>query len=171
MEPGKLLTDAAALAIPGVGGALAKIPGVSALGGAVSSIPGIGAVESVLKGAAPAAAAAGGASAGAPAQGAGTNPGLLQSLEGFLTGNGGANALGIAQGVNAATLQQKSNDYAKNALGTVQQSYNDRAPLRAAGLAGMLHPQTPSLAPLQSVMQTGNPYAPKVAPAAPGGAS
>ena len=59
---------------------------------------------------------------------------LLGQAGQFLTGNGGMNALGVAQGINAAQLQQKSNQYATNAMGDVNASYNERAPLRAQAL-------------------------------------
>lgn len=63
--------------------------------------------------------------------------GLGKDALGFLTGNGGMNALGAAGAVNAALLQNKANEYAKNALGTQQQSYNERAPLRTGGIQAM----------------------------------
>lgn len=67
--------------------------------------------------------------------------------------------LGAAQVVNAANLQKQSTGYAKDALNTVNQSYDARAPLRVAGIEGLLHPQTPDLSSLTQV--PGNPFAPK----------
>lgn len=71
---------------------------------------------------------------------------LLGDAQGWLTGNGGKNLLGAAQGVNAALQQKKSNDLANQALATVEGRYNAQAPLRAQGLAGLLR------------KDTGNPY-------------
>lgn len=92
--------------------------------------------------------------------------GALGSAAGWLGENGGKNALGLAQGVNAAMLEKKAEDYAKNAQGSVQQSYNERAPLRAAGIQGMLKPQIPDLSGLTG-MAGRNPYAIKPQGASP----
>lgn len=220
VEPGKLIADVGALALPGVGGLASHIPGVGAAAGALGHLPGVASIAGLLGigggGAAPGDAGvplpntstlgtldpttgqmippSGGA---APA--AGGSPGFLQSIEnllaghagasapqalggvvgaigGFLGGNHGMNALGVAQGVNQAMLQKAATNYAKQGLGTAMQSYTERAPLRAAGIAGMLNPATPSLndltqlrsqlpmpgpAPvsLGNVLRTGNPYA------------
>ena len=82
----------------------------------------------------------------------------LGSVGSLLTGNGGINALGAAEGVNAAMQQRQANNYAKSALGGVQQSYNERAPLRTAGIQGLLNPQTPSIQGLSSIAGR-NPFA------------
>lgn len=131
------LAGGAARGALGIGGAAAPA-GVSALG-ASSAIPD---AAMGLGGAAGAAAGTGGAG------------GLLGGIEGlagqagnFLTGNGGKNALGIAQGVNAALQQKKSTDYAKDALGSVEAAYNAKSPLRAQGLGTL------------AGTQAGNPYA------------
>lgn len=92
-------------------------------------------------------------------------------LGGLLTGNGGLNALGLAQGINAAGLQNKADDYAKQAVGGVQDSYNQRAPLRVAGVQGMLNPQTNDIS---SLTANSGPYGkglPKIAPARAYGAT
>lgn len=152
-----------ALALPGVGGLLGAIPGIGgalasgagAIGGALSHIPGVQSVESILGGGGGATAA--GASAipdeafGAAANGGGGVSGLLGQAGHFLTGNGGKNALGIAQGISSVLDQQKANNYAKDALGTVEGSYAQRAPLRAQGIQQML------------ASQQGNPYAGRTA--------
>lgn len=158
VEPAKLLGDAAALAIPGVGGELSKIPLIgSALGGLANKVsgaghaPAIAAAMPMIKNAVGSAPA----TAGADQSGGG---GILNSLEGLLTGNGGLNALGAAEGVNAAMQQKQSTNYAKSALGGVQQSYDARAPLRAAGIAGLTNPQIPSLSGLSSIAGR-NPFA------------
>jgi hypothetical protein len=72
---------------------------------------------------------------------AGGSSGLMGALGGaagdvgsFLTGNGGKNALGALGGVSAYLNQQKANDYAKQALGSVESAYNAKAPLRSQGL-------------------------------------
>ena len=156
VEPAKLLGDAAALAIPGVGGALGKIPGIggalSGLGAKLGGGAAIGAVAPLLKN-----AVGGGTSGASPDQG-GSGGGILGSIEGLLTGNGGLNALGIAGGVNSAMQQSQANNYAKNALSGVQSSYDARAPLRTAGIQGLLSPQTPSIAGLGSIAGH-NPFA------------
>lgn len=69
--------------------------------------------------------------------GGGGGGGGLGGIGDFLTGNGGMNALGIAQGVNAAQLQKKSEDFANKSLGAVEQSYNERAPLRTMGVSSI----------------------------------
>ncbi len=67
--------------------------------------------------------------------------GLLKSgvgdIGGFLTGNGGKNALGLAGGINSALLQKKSTDLANQAVTQAQEQWKAKAPLRAQGLAGM----------------------------------
>lgn len=100
----------------------------------------------------------GGAGGSTPAWGAGSGGidlgGLLKSgvsgLAGLAGGGGGglslgglANAgLGAAGIANAASLQNKSNQYATNAMDTANQSYDSRAPLRTAGVQGMLSPSS-----------------------------
>lgn len=82
------------------------------------------------------------------------NSGVLGSLEGlagkagsFLSGNNGANALGTVGAISSYLDTKKSNDLAKQALGNVESSYNQRAPLRAQGLSMLAN------------SQVGNPYA------------
>lgn len=131
------------LALSGVKGAAAGYAG-SKLGSLASAIKnggvsgGVQSLEGML--------GLGGAGAGQNPDGSptGGGGGFVQGLEGllgkaggFLTGNGGLNALGVAQGVNAALQQKKAEDYAKNALGAVTQSYNERAPLRAQGIQSL----------------------------------
>ena len=77
--------------------------------------------------------------------------GLLGGVGDFVTGNNGLNALGIAQGINAANLQKQSTQYAKDAMGQVQGSYNERAPLRAQGIQGLLNPQTQDISELSAI--------------------
>lgn len=126
-----------------LGGLASKIPGVSsaeqAIGGKLGSIPGVGAASDFLK------------SHGGVGQ-------LLGGAGDFLTGNGGKNALGIAEGVNAGMLQSKANDYAKSAAGSVSNSYDARAPLRAAGQAQMLNPGQGIAARIAAIPRGANPY-------------
>lgn len=142
------------LALPGIGsalgGVLGSLPGAAAVGGALSSIPGASAVGSALG----AGGAAGAATSAIPDAALGIGSGGSIGLGGFLgkageflTKDGGKNALGVAQGINAALQQKKSNDYARQALDTVEGRYNAQAPLRAQGLAGLMR------------KDVGNPYA------------
>lgn len=119
------------------------IPGVGPLiSGALSHIPGMGSVQ----------------------EAAGHIPGLGAAAD-WLTGNGGKNALGVAEGANAAMLTSKANNYANNAADSVTGSYNARAPLRAAGQAAMLNPGQGIAAKIAAVPRGANPYA--QAPAGP----
>jgi hypothetical protein len=105
-----------------------------------------------------------------PGSANGNSGGLLQSIEGLITGNGGLNALGIAQGVNAASLGKQSSDYAKDALGSATSAYNDKAPLRTAGQAGLLNPQVQDLSSLtasRNGLNTSVPAAPAIGTANP----
>lgn len=165
-DPKTLLGLAATLALPGVGGALGgalgAIPGVggalasgagavgSALGslggaakGALSAIPGASGVAGAIEGAA--GALPGASSLGSSSLGGLVKEGLGKAGE-FLTANGGRNALGIAQGVTTALQQKKANDLANRALKSSEGAYAEKAPLRAAGMAGLMRPDV------------GNPY-------------
>ena len=86
-------------------------------------------------------------------------PGISSAAK-FLTGNNGLNLLGTAQGVNAALLNQKALEYAKNAEGTAMSAWNKNATLRDAGRAGMLAPK-PSVDTsfLPGIRRSGNPFA------------
>lgn len=59
--------------------------------------------------------------------------------------------------VNQYQRSQKSDQYAKQALDLATQHYNDKAPLRAAGQAGMLNPQAnaPDISGLRAQGQNG----------------
>lgn len=120
-----------------------------------------GSVLSMLPGIAP---AGGGASGGGNWLGSalgklGKLPGVSTAAN-FLTGNGGLNALGTAQGINAALLNKKALEYAKNAEGTAMGQWNQNAPLRESGRAGMLAPK-PSVDTsfLPGIRRAGNPFA------------
>lgn len=159
----------AAAALPGVGGllggslggiggavgsALGSIPGVGAVTGAIGS--GLGKVKSVAdavgdSGIGDFARTLNGGQAITAGNLAGDAQSTLGKVGGFLTGNGGLNALGAAQGVTSILDAKKASDYAKKAVGTVEDSYNSRAPLRAQGIAGMLNPQTADLSALHGI--------------------
>lgn len=85
---------------------------------------------------------------------------LASTIASVLGGNNGLNALGVAQGVNAAQLNAKSLDYAKNAEGTAMSAWNKNAPLRDAGRAGMLDPKrSTDTSFLPGIRRAGNPFA------------
>lgn len=151
-------------------GSLVGMPTVgAALGGAVGGMGhGDGLGSSLMQGAT-GAIGAGGLS---KIPGLGSIPGI-GSVSDFLGGNGGMNALGLLQGANAAYLGNKSTGLANNALNTQRDLFNEAAPLRQAGIAGMLNPGAgvaPKIAGIQA--QNHNPFAtpmpatPSVAPAA-----
>lgn len=129
--------------LKGAGGGAQSIASLAG-GGAGGAIPDAAlsvAGPAIIGG--PAEAAAGGGLSGALS-------GLAGKAGGFLTGNGGKNALGVAQGIDSILQQRTSNQYAKDALNSVEGSYNQRAPLRAQGIQQLLS------------SQAGNPYAGKV---------
>lgn len=135
-----LFDGALAIGLPGIG---------SAIGGALSAIPGASAVGGALGGLG---SAVGGALSEIP--GASSIEGLLGKAGGLLTGNGGKNALGLAQGVDSVLNQQQANNYGKDALGAVTGAYNAAAPLRAQGLQGLLNPQAPDLSNISNIAGT-----------------
>ena len=122
-----------------LGGALGKAASAAGAAGGVKSLPGITAAGKSL---------------------ASSALGNLGGIGDFLTGNNGLNALGVAQGVNAALLNQKAIQYAKDAEGTAMSAWNKNAPLRDAGRAGMLAPK-PSVDTsfLPGIRRAGNPFA------------
>lgn len=153
VDPAKLALTAGALALPGVGSLVGHVPGVSSLGGALKEIPGVSSIAEILGGSGDPGRMpdlsydpdTGMVTGGAAGSGGG---GLLSDISGFLTGNGGRNALGIMQGVNAAQLGQKSNQFANDAVNSAQSAYAAKAPLRVAGIQGLLNPQTQDLSSL-----------------------
>lgn len=97
--------------------------------------------------------------------------GVLGAAGGYLKNAlGGVNplvaGLGAAGMVNSASLGAKANKYANNAYNSAAGSYAERAGLRSAGIAGMLHPQTPDLSNL-SAIRSRNPYSGPQPTAAP----
>lgn len=105
--------------------------------------------------------AAGSLGLGGGGDGKGGLGGLLDSL-----GLGGVNpallGLGVAQIKNVSDLQKKASGYATGALDQANKSYGERAPLRAAGIQGMLNPQTRDLSGL---LTNSGPYAKGLLPA------
>ncbi len=124
-----------------LGGLLGKVPGVSAAGDALKglTIPGLGGVSDALKGA--------------------LSPKALGGVGDFLTGNGGLNALGLAQGANAAYLGQKAGNFADLAAKQADDRWKAQGALRDKGIAGMLKPQPIDLSGLQAQRQVGNVFA------------
>jgi hypothetical protein len=103
---------------------------------------------------------------GSPASGGGGGVGdFLGGIGGYLTGNGGGNALAIAQGANAAMLGKKSSDLADDALTSAKDNYAERAPLRTAGIAGMLNPGQGIASKLSSIPNRNAYSQPQIAPA------
>jgi len=83
---------------------------------------------------------------------------LGSSIGSVLGGNSGLNALALAQGLNAAALGKKSNEYATNAMKTQDDLWKQRAGLRAGGIEGMN--RTPvDLPQLGTLGAVGNPFA------------
>lgn len=89
----------------------------------------------------------------------------IPGLSGLLGSLGGVKGLvntglGAAEALNAANLQKQSTQYAKNAMDTANQSYDTRAPLRLAGVQGMLNPQpSTNVSGLSQIAAAGNPFA------------
>lgn len=129
-------TDLAS-ALPNIGGAV---------GGASSAINGAKTI-------------AGGLPSASPVSG-NTDPNSITSLLSSL----GTTIPGILGGINAANLQGQSQQYAQDALATQEANWNQEAPLRTAGIAGLLNPSTPApgvgnLAALNTAASKGNPFA------------
>lgn len=119
-------------------GALGSIPGLGGLEGAIAKIPGGSAVMEAFK--------------------SGKVP--IGSLLGFLKDHAG-DILAAGNVVEAALRQGKADSYANKAYNTANDAYTAKAPLRMAGIEGMLHPQTPDISSLRSLATTrsGNPFA------------
>jgi hypothetical protein len=100
--------------------------------------------------------------------GAVVNKALPQAgaLGGLMNNNGAMTALAAAQLANAANLGKQSTEYAKNAMNTQNDLWNQRAGLRSSGIAGMTAPPPPTnvnLPTLSALPQGpsigGNPFA------------
>lgn len=139
---GTLATAASMGALGPLAGAMNAIPGAGAVMGGISKVKGaLGAIPGVSK-------LAGGFSK------VGGVKGLLGSAGGFLKDHGdqllGAGAIG-----EGYLNQRKATDYRNRALGIAEGSYNERAPLRSAGVSGMLNEARPDLS---SAYANQNPY-------------
>lgn len=147
--------------IPGVQrvqDALAKIPGAGKVTGFVDKMGGLG--QFLPQGKLP-----GAQSVQDILAGLGGNLGQAAGAAGnWLGGNGGMNALGAAQGLNAAMLGQKSSNFADMAAKNVDEAWKQRAPLREAGVAGMLNPKTVDTSALRRISARGNPFAERPTP-------
>jgi len=79
----------------------------------------------------------------------------------------------IAGAANAANLQAQAQQYAQDAVNTQKGQYASQAPLRTAGMAGLLNPSTPApglpaIQALNTAAAKGNPFATAVPlPSAP----
>lgn len=165
---------AAGLAATGIGAPLAAGIMAAERGGGALLKPG-GNIGDGLKGAATGAAMGAGASlAGSAIRDPGSIIGGLKTVGGKLGGSagslgsaagnvlhaatgggGGVNplmlALAGAQGLNAANLGRKANDFADQGWNLANDNWNARAPLRDAGMAGLLHPETRDLSNLTAL--------------------
>lgn len=123
------------------GGLLSKIPGAQAVTDKLKglTIPGMGGVSDALKSA--------------------LSPKGLGAAGDFLTGNNGLNALGLAQGANAAYLGQKAGNFADLAAKGADERWRSQAPLRQKGIAGLLTPQPIDVSGLEAQRRVGNPFA------------
>ena len=163
---GKMAADGTLANVADAGSTLGT-QGVSDL---ASALPGVGAVSGsgVLNAGKQLAGAGGGSSNGGGSADSGGITGLLNSL--------GTTIPAIAGGINAANLQGQSQQYAQDALKTQTGLFDQTAPLRTAGIAGMLNPSTPApgmpeIAALRQIAGTGNPFAPKPSALPAGGAA
>lgn len=120
---------------------------------------------------------AGAGGSAADASGGGFLSNAVNTAKGLIPGQGGQPGqaggsstnpwlLGLAglQGANSAYLGQKSNALSGKALKGVEANYAERAPLRAAGLRGLLTPTPVDTSQLSTIAQR-NPYAAPPIPA------
>ncbi|MEK7765995.1 MAG: hypothetical protein AAB368_07125 [bacterium] len=152
---GALVGGAGLLGIgPGLGGAAAgAVPAAGAAGAAVPGAAG----TSAIAGAVPAAGGLGG---------------FLDKAKGFLTPD---NILMGLQGLNAARGMARETDLTNEAVGLDRNRWRENAPLRDAGMEGLLNPQVADTSALSQLSGQGNPFAlpvpsPSAAPPPLGGA-
>lgn len=92
--------------------------------------------------------------------GSGGSASGLPGISSLLTGNSGLNALAAAQLANSAYLGQKSSNFADIAGKNADEAWQQKAPLRAQGVAGMDSSVAPVRLPgLAKISQSGNPFA------------
>jgi hypothetical protein len=134
IEPLKALGTVAALgslgALGPLSGALQAIPGAGAVAGAASKV---GSIASKVPGV---------AKIGDFLGSHGGVGGLVKAGLGYAKDHP-MDILAGAEGVNSALQQKQATNYAKDAAGAVTGSYNERAPLRVAGLKQLLNPDLP----------------------------
>lgn len=150
VEPLKALGTALTIGSLGglgpVGAALGSIPGagaISKVGGVLSHIPGVGALESGI-------------------DKLGGLKGAVSKVGSFL-GDHGDQLLGAGSLYEGYNNSKKSTDLMNQALDTAKQSYAERAPLRTAGISGMMNETRPDLSSIY--VNPSNPYS-KVRPRA-----
>lgn len=136
----------------GVGSGLVHGAGSELLG----KIPGVGGLLGGGSGAVPeaASAAGGGASNGLLSGGVG---GLIKKAGSYALEHPG-NILTAAQGVNSALDAASARALEKKAMGYATDDYASRAPLRAAGVAGLIAPPV-DVTQSRAYQSPGNPYA------------
>jgi hypothetical protein len=146
-DKGFLLPAAAMLLGPA---ALTLAGGGAAAGGAGASTAGAGTA---------AGAGAGAAGTMAPAAASGLG-GLVAKGKDFLTSDTAKDLLGLGSGIYGISQQNKANDLTADAIAADRARWSAGAPLRDAGMAGLLNPvpavNTSSLGALAS---RGNPFA------------
>lgn len=94
-------------------------------------------------------------------------PGALAKLGGSTSATSGngvldgllGNALPIAQGVNVANLNRQSTEQAQGAIDLLKKEYAAKQGLRDKGIAGMMNPAQPNMAPLEGMRTQSNPFA------------
>ena len=133
------------------------IAGAGALGaGAAGAGGAAGTAATTAGGAVPAAAASGGLA------------GAARTAGGWLARNG----LGVITAVDAANQRQQQDDRTEDAIAADRARWDASAPLREAGMNGLLNPTPIDTTNLSSLASTGNPFAvPAPAFGAPNGPS
>lgn len=119
----------------GLAGEAGKVLGSGSIGNLLKDIPYLGSIFG--GGGSSGNAAAGGLPTTA---GGGIDWGTLLNL--------GQAGLGISDLVSASQLAKQSKDYANQALSSATTAYNQKQPLRQAGMAGMLNPRIQDLSGL-----------------------
>lgn len=92
-------------------------------------------------------------------------PKALGAVQNATGGQGlGMTALETAQGLNAANLSRQSTDAANKAVGIMQQNYDAKAPLRDAGIKGLLNPVPLDTSGISAMrLNSNNPFARPIA--------
>lgn len=147
IEPMKALGTALTIGSFGglgpIAGLASKIPGVAKLGGMASKIPGVSAIGGLA----------------AKAKGIPGVGGIIDYAQ--------HNPLELLSGINSAMDAGHARDLQGRAEGIAMDNYNARAPLRTAGMQGMLKPAVPDLSQL-GYDSPGSVYGKKKKPSVPG---